>query len=88
MAWLSRLLGGRPATRLTAEQAVDLAAARAQHAGFPFAGGTADATKVAGRAVWHAHSATKDAGWTATVDDATGEVTELRLQAVPLGRTP
>lgn len=88
MGWFDRLTGKGPATRLSAEEVVALASAQAERAGFPFSGGTASATKVAGRVVWQAHSATKDAGWTATVDDATGEVSDLRLQSVLLGRAP
>lgn len=74
LAWLRGLIfdAPRPATRLTQEQALQLARAVAGRADVSGELEVLDVRTINGRLCWVVGTATKDAGWSVTIDDATG----------------
>ena len=77
-SWLRDLVAGpaRPATRLSPAEALDRAGAVASGAGIVDELEVMDVRTIDGRLCWVIGTATKDAGWSVIVDDATGTAGE------------
>lgn len=78
IAWLRDFLGGprRPATRLSADEALRHARAAADRAGIAEDLEVMDVRAIDGRLCWVLGTTTKDAAWSVIVDDATGTAKE------------
>jgi hypothetical protein len=74
-ALLRRLLFGppTPATRMTRDEVLALAAKAAEAARINRTLGVATVRRIDGRLTWIVSTATKGSGWSMSIDDATGE---------------